>query len=270
MNNRICFIITTFVRDELLYKSVESLLPYIKQNKDWCMVIVDQGELSSEKEEWLDKNGIDSLNYSRKNNPQQLFYYQVPFDSGLSYCRNYGVKKAKDLGCTHCVIGSDSFLFNETIKQIDYLRFDNYDLCGFELGGCKVSWEAELKLIEGQSIELDFIDKSIIRKFYPIDICRNFFIATTDSLLNSPWDNRLKLAEHELFFLNYKQNGYKCVWTPLISATKMTDRPTKYVELRKKNFNEGQQKLREILRIKGWVSYVNLQRAKDYYKGEKK
>lgn len=256
----ITYIITTFLRDELLYKSVESLLPYLGAN---AVIIVDQGHLTEEKEQWLYKNNFDSFNYSRKNIPQKRFYYQVPFDSGLSYCRNYGVKRAKEIGSNHVVIGSDSFLFNGTITMFDALPLCLFDLFGFQLKNCQVGWEAKLSLIEGEAFELDFIDKSEPYTFYDIDICRNFFIAKTDSLINSPWDENLKLGEHELFFYNYKKNGYKCVWTDLIYAEKMTDRPGEYSSLRQKNFNEGQKYLKKLLGISGWVKYKNLERAKE-------
>jgi len=271
MNNRICFIITTFMRDELLYKSVESLLPYIKQNPDWRIVIVDQGKLSTEKEEWLDKNNIDSFNYSRKNNPQQLFYYQVPFDSGLSFCRNYGVKKAKELECDYVYIGSDSFIFHDNIILLnDYVKYNllDFDLIGNELHPSKCGWEAKLTLIEGKSFELNFIDKSTNDTIFPVEICRNCFIAKTNVLLNTPWDENFRLGEHEDEFYRLKLAGVKCAWSDIIVLTKQTDRPNEYAQLRKTNFDNGIKYLRDKWNIKGWVSYKNLERAKEYYKGE--
>lgn len=254
------FLITTFLRDSLLYKSVESLLPYLGDN---AIIIVDQGHLTDEKEQWLDKYEFDAINYSRKNNPQKRFYYQVPYDSGLSFCRNYGIQMAKELGSEYVVIGSDSFLFNETIGAITSLTFDGYDLAGFELDNCTCGWEGKLNLIEGEAFELDFIDKSKKKLYYNVDICRNFFIAKTDSLFNSPWDNNLKLQEHELFFYNYKKNGYKCIWTPIIVAEKLTERPNEYSSLRQKNINDGRKYLQKLLGIKKWVIYKNLDRAKE-------
>ncbi|MHA2012753.1 MAG: glycosyltransferase family 2 protein [Candidatus Helarchaeota archaeon] len=244
--NKIAFIITTFQRDNLLFKSIESLLPHLKEN--WHVIIVDQGNQSKEKSEWL---------YGKR-----VFYYHVPFNSGLSFCRNFGVDIANKLGCNYCVIGSDSFLFNPNIKRLSILLSNSpFDLLGFELHGCKCGWEAKLNLIKEKSFELDFIKKPINKIFYDIDICRNFFIATTKSLLNVQWDNNLPLCEHEDFFWRYKQAGFKCGWTNSIDAEKMPDRPKEYSNFRNKNFQEGMQYLRKKYNILGWVSYKHLERV---------
>lgn len=277
---KIAFIITTFMRDDLLFKSVESIQNNWQDNFE--IIIVDQGNESFEKWDCL----------------SSYHYYKVPFNSGLSYCRNYGVQKAKELGCEYCFIGSDSFLFNESLKKIDnivdILEKTNYDLMGFELMPSVCGWEAKLNIIKGKHFELDFIDKdkklakSYITKAEPsteyqnedgspalvgdviylwdIDICRNIFIADTDSLLKTKWDNNLKLCEHESFFHEYKQNGYKCAWTNVLYANKMTDRPNEYKQLRRTNFNEGLIYLRKKYNITNWVEYKHLERAKEYQK----
>lgn len=281
----LCFIITTMLSNDLLLKSVESLLKYKQDNFE--IIIVDQGDLDTEKAKFLTRH------YNK------IKYYQVPFNVGLKYSRNFGVQKAKELGGNYIFIGSDSFLFNESIQQInniiDFLENSEYSFCGFELenstGGC--GWEGKLNLIEGKSFELDFIDKNcpnfktystpkfsndwrnednspaLIGDVIPIwnvDICRNIFIAKIDNLLNVKWDENFKLGGHEDFFWRLKQAGYKGCWTNYIYATKMTDRPEEYAKLRRKNFNDGMEKLKEKYHISGWISYKNIEQAKDYYK----
>lgn len=276
-------IITTFLRDELLFKAVQSILDNWIENFE--IIIVDQGEVTTKKHEWINKQS-------------KIHYIPVLFNSGLSYCRNVGVQKAKELGCEYCFIGSDSFLFNESLKKIDnivdILEKTNYDLIGVELIPSVCGWEAKLNIIKGKHFELDFIDKdkklakSYITKAEPsteyqnedgspvlvgdiiylwdVDICRNIFIAKTESLLNTKWDNNLKLGGHEDFFWRYKQNGYKCAWTNALYANKMTDRPNEYKQLRRTNFNEGLIYLRKKYNITNWVEYKNLERAKEYQK----
>jgi glycosyltransferase involved in cell wall biosynthesis len=262
----ITYIITTFLRDNLLYKSVESLLPYLGDN---AVIIVDQGHLTEEKISWLDKHDFDAINYSRQNNPQKRFYYQVPFNKGLSWCRNYGVKKAKELSSESVFIGSDSFIFNENIQKLD-IKNTNYDIIGVDLRPSVCWWEAKLNLIEGVAFELDFIDKnnSIGLNYpfftvYDVEICRNCFIAKTDILLNTTWDENLLLGEHEDMFWRLKQAGVKVGWTPTIVLEKQTDRPSEYLKYRTKNFNDGRKKLKEKYSITGWVKYKNLDRAKE-------
>ncbi len=290
MTPKIAIILTTFERDALLYKAIQSLVD--NWQNCFTLIIVDQGTFSKEKYDYLSKHCVfDSLNKAKEyeatpfylNTP--IYYYKVPYNSGLSYCRNYGIQKAKELGCEYTVIGSDSFLFNSTIKWIDiypkelgtfkFTPFDveqNFDLIGFELDGCVCGWEAKLQLIEGQSFELDFIDKDgsdfysmfmpLHFRIYRCDIVRNFFIATTESLLKVKWDEKLKLCEHEDFFYRYNQAGYKVGWTNIITAEKMKDRLDGYNKLRTQNFQNGQRDLKLKWGIKGWVTYKNLELAK--------
>jgi len=266
---KICFLITAFERYELLQKSIQSIL----DNWQDCfeIIVVDQSK------------GVPDKTFLKRLNVQQEYninYYAIPFNSGLSYARNFGVQKAKELGCDYCLIGSDSFLFNSTIKWLDIIAKElnnfyykkGFDRIGFELEGCICDWEAKLNLVEGKCFELDFINKDgsdfwsvfhpLHYRIYRCDIIRNFFLATTESLLKVKWDNNLKLCEHEDEAWRYKQAGYKVGWTDIISATKMTDRPNEYEKYRKQNFKEGQKYLRKKYNIKGWVTYKHLERAK--------
>jgi len=252
---KIGIIITAFERKELLTKCLDSLNKFKPSNCE--IIVVDQSK---------EYNG-DWICGCR--------YYKVPFDSGLSYCRNYGVQKAKELGCDYVLIGSDSFLFNESIQKIDkivdLLKSSNHSFCGFELINTICGWEAKMKLIENQAFELDFIDKKephqIINNipFWNVDICRNFFLAKIDILLNVKWDENLKLREHEDEFMRIKQLGYKGLWTNYIIAEKMTDRPNEYKQLRDKNIREGLIYLQKKWNINKWVKYINLNKAKEFY-----
>ena len=248
MNNKIGIIITTFCRDELLAKTVKSVYEHLHTN-DYELIIVDQ-HASTEK----------ATLYSH------LFHYSsVAFDSGLSYGRNFGVQRAKELGCEYILIASDSFLFNKSIKKLNeckhMMEIESLDCLGFELDGCCCGWEANLSL-DVTGFTLNFIDKSEDKPFYKCDIVRNFFLATTESLLDTKWDENLKLAEHEDTFWRYKQKGYKVAWTNKIIAEKMTDRPMEYLSYRKQNFKNGLQYLRKKYKTTGWVNYIHLDRAK--------
>jgi len=254
--SKIGFIITTMLRDELLRKSVESLLKYKQDNRE--IIVIDQGEITIEKRDWLKEKNVH--------------YYPISFDSGLSFSRNYGVQIAKQKNCDYVVIGSDSFLFNESIQKIntivDLLNSSNYSFCGFSLDNCICGWEGKINLIEGQAFELDFVDKKkphyILNKipFWKIEICRNFFIAKIDILLNVQWDENLKLREHEDEFMRIKQAGYRGLWTDYIIAEKMTDRPNKYKQLRNKNMQEGLIYLQKKWNIKNWIKYKKFNNAK--------
>ena len=259
------------MRNELLFKSVQSLLDNWQDSFE--LIIVDQSERAKEKV---------FTYHAEKEQASHIHIFDVPFDSGLSYCRNFGVKKAHELNCEYVIIGSDSFLFNESIKKINEIIKilnlkiwckERLDLIGFELENCCCDWEANLNMIENKSFELDFIEKS--RKndlldlaswtrasIYKCDIVRNFFITRTYKLIDVAWDNNLKLGEHEDFFWRFKRAGYKVAWTDYIKAEKMTNRSNKYAKFRQINFQEGLKYLREKYNISGWVTYKNLERAK--------
>jgi glycosyltransferase involved in cell wall biosynthesis len=277
MNQKIAFIITTFQRPELLKKCLFSLKNNQLPNFD--IIVIDQSD---------DKTKEENRIWISKNYPI-VWYFKVPFNSGLSYCRNRGVEESKKIGCDYVFLGSDSFLFNESIQKLNnlipMLENSQFSTIGVELkkstGGC--GWEAFLRLIEGKSFELDFIDKEAPLGYYDYwkvvengyileiracDITRNILLATTDSLIQVPWDENLKLGEHEDHAWQYKLKGYKTGWTNYIIVEKMTDRPDEYAKFRRINFNEGIKKLREKYSISGWISYVNLERAKEYYKKE--
>lgn len=267
---KIAILITTFERDELLYKSVQSLVENFFEN---CMILVaDQGTPSNEKAKWVleTKTRLDN----------QFHYRELPYNCGLSAGRNFLVRLAKEKGCDYCLLSSDSFLYNESLQNLNNIVKNylwGYNLIGFDLKGSVCGWEAKLKLIEGQAFELDFIEKTnrTARKFYidmksnkeiniwDIDICRNIFMASAESLLETQWDEKLKLAEHESFFHEYQKAGFKCGWTNYIIAEKMKDRPIEYNKFRQRNFDEGRQYLKEKYDIKGWVIYKHLERAKN-------
>lgn len=256
---KIGIIITTFERNKLLYKCVASLIKNWQDNFE--LIIVDQGNYSSEKCKWiLDNRLLDS-------------YYHVPFNSGLSFCRNYGVQRAKHKQCEYILLGSDSFLFNSSIKKLNFLiKHDlfNYDILGFDLKNCVCGWEAKLDLIKEQHFELDFIDKkkedNLLHEnkvyIWECDITRNFFLVKINSLFNVKWDENLKLREHEEWFYRYKLANYKTGWTHYIHAKKETERPSNYKVFRDKNMREGLDYLLKKYKIKRWITYKNFERAK--------
>lgn len=196
--NKICIVITTFLRDELLYKSIQSIVDNYQSN--WQLIIIDQ---NNESENLTFKKIFKSKLIA---NYVSFEWIHVPYNSGLSYGRNIGVQKAKELDCEYVIIWSDSFLANESLDKINYLvenQLFGYDLIGFELKGSICGWEAKINLIPTKAFQLEFIKKEQQFSKHPdfllldCELCRNIFIAKTDTLLSSPWDNILKLCEHE-------------------------------------------------------------------------
>jgi len=266
-------LISTFLRDSLLYKSIQSIVD--NYTKDCIILIGDQGRASDKKAQWVLK---------MKEKMRDSFHYrEYPFNCGLSYTRNRLVELAKEKKCDYVFLGSDSFIFNDDFKNIcnlmQIIKDRHFDIIGTELIPSICGWEAKLNLIKGDSFELDFIDKKKIhyigfvdKKGYPInlwdvDIMRNCFLAKTDVLLKTKWDENFKLCEHEDMFWRLKQADVKCGWTDYIILTKQTERPQEYkTKYRDINFREGQRLLKRKHNILGWVTYKNLKRAKENYK----
>jgi hypothetical protein len=234
--------------------------------------------------------------HTRTLNDDHIKVVQLPFDCGLSYARNKLVEKAHELGVNYCLIGADSIKFTESMQQVSCLtRFLSYnrgfgiDLLGFELKD-RIGWEAKLDL--KNSFILDFIDKTerpdeeyamldnmkpsedwicgdgtspmvgrVINIFH-CDIVRNFFLASTKSLLDVRWDDNLKMAEHEDFFWRYKQEGYKVGWTNYCEGEYAPCIDNKYKQLRNKNMRMGKEYLKLKWELKSWVKYIHLERTK--------
>ena len=89
------------------------------------------------------------------------------------------------------------------------------------------------------------------------DICRNFFLAKTETLLRVKWDEDLKLCEHEDFFWRYKQAGYKVYWTGDISGKYIDFKPPEYVKMRTRMYTVFRKVLQKKYGIRGWVIYKN-------------
>jgi len=257
--NKIGIIITTFLRNELLEKSVKSVLNNWQNN--WELIIVDQNKFKSE---W--KQGIN------------LHHYQIPFDSGLNYSRDFGIRKAKELGCNYVIMSADSIIFDEYMTNINTLiktmEATDYDIIGMDLNN-RIEWEAKLNLIKGECFEFDFIDKTVPSycvdynnsncsiDIWDCDICRNFFITKIDTFLDVPYDIQFKMGGHTDEFYRLKLAGKKVGWTDFCSGTYIGEKTEEFRKYRQINFKDGMMKLREKYSIKKWCEYVHLERIKN-------
>lgn len=203
---KIAILITTFLRDALLYKTLQTIVNNFPS--DCIVLIADQGYASSEKDIQLDyfKSQIS------------LEYYKIPFDSGLSAGRNFLVNKAKEMNIPFCLVSADSIQFTTIYDFKSIINFlesqNNYGVVGFELLNSKCNWEFYLKIENNKLYYIeseDYITYNDI-KFKQIDICRNIFLTKTEAIYNL-WDEEMKLSEHTLAFWELKSKNYKVFWT---------------------------------------------------------
>lgn len=247
---KIATIYTTFLRPELVKQTLSSYIKYLPNS---IILVGDQG-----KEEDKIKDICNSLNSNR------IEYVKLPFDSGLSYGRNFLVERAKTLNIPYCIVTADSIaLIKEYDLQpiIDFLDSDKLNgTVGFDLQD-RICWECDIDLIEGKYFSLDIPRKKPVIynniKFQPVDLHRNFFIAKTDALFVNKWDNELKMCEHEDHAWRWKQkeNNYKRFYTDSIKGKYINFKPTNYNSFRDRMYNEFMTILREKYNITGWVVY---------------
>jgi hypothetical protein len=186
--------------------------------------------------------------------------YYLSYDCGLSFARNKLVKFAAERNIPYCLISADSIQFTEKYdftNIIDFLNSDpTYGIVGLDLLG-RCAWEKDMRLVPGEYFELSPAKRDKVREFQPVDICRNFFIAKTQCLLDNPWDNDLALAEHESFFYELKTNtNWKVFCTNTIKGKYVDYKPEEYKAKRNRMYLEYRQKLLNKYNIKGWVKIV--------------
>jgi hypothetical protein len=245
---KIAILITTFLRDSTMYKTVQTIVDNYPEN---CIVLIaDQGYRTDEK--------TITYEYFKSQIPCEVYY--LPFDCGLSVARNYLVNKANELGCKYCLVASDSIQFTEkyNFEPIIELLESNkdYGMVGFELENSKCNWEYNLE-VKPDGIHFGISENilSFNSQIYKIvEICRNIFLAKTSSIIDL-WDNEMKLGEHELAFIEYKKRGYKVLWTDSIKFKKNNAGGSEEYKEYRKRLGDYLKLLRQKLNIKGWVIY---------------
>jgi hypothetical protein len=242
--NKIAIILTTFLRDNLLLKTVKNLQPYLSENL--ILLIGDQG--------YPENKG---LVYSSSS---FIFteYYGLPFDCGLSYSRNYLINIANQLDCDYILMLADSIQFSQPYNFQPFIDILDskpyYGLIGFDLENSKCTWEFNVeiknhKLCYSLANYLTIINQETLKE---VDICRNVFLAKTKALLNL-WDNEMKLSEHTLAFLELKKRGYKCFWTDALKFKRINNQNNAEYDSYRKRAGEYRKLLYKKLDITGCV-----------------
>jgi len=248
MKFKIAILLTTFLRDELLYKTLQTIVEFFP--KDTILIIADQGYGSEAK----------LIEIAKIKEKIACEYFQLEFDCGLSFARNYLVQKAQMLDCKYCLLTADSIQFTKNTQNLDSIievleQHEEVGIVGFDILG-RQSWEYYLIITEGfKLIKSDDYIEYNGQQFKQVDVCRNFFLAKTKTLLENTWDNDLKLAEHEDFFYRLKSTSYKVIFTNAISAYYQDEKSTKYLQYRNRLYSLYSTKLKQKYNIKRWLIY---------------
>ena len=243
MNNKIAIIYTTFLRNELAFETIQAIQSQLSEN---CILLLGDQNQSEQR-----------INHNP--NWHYTFYYSLPYDCGLSYARNYLVQQVNVLNYKYCLITADSIEFTQLYNFQPIIEFMESDSkivkVGFQLNN-RIPWEYNLTLdkaftlhISNEWLLLDNIN------YHKVDMCKNFFLAKTEALFEVPWDDDLKLGEHEDHCWRLKQAGYKTYHTNAISANYIKSDNPEYTAMRKRLYSEFIPKLCAKYNLQSWIHY---------------
>lgn len=215
LNENVTILIKSFMREECVVRLVESIRRRYKFIK---IIVVDDSNLK--------------MNFEFDEN---IKTYNIPFDSGLSAGRNYGVNK---IDTPYFILLDDDFIFTERtdlIKWFDIMKKSNLDLLGGDviLDNKRTLFFGNL-IRNGTTLIYDSKTYFQCEDYKTCDIVLNFFIAKTKKIRECPWNEDLKLAEHTAYFLHYK-NVLKVGHTDKISILHQQERDDNYNEYRNRS-----------------------------------
>jgi hypothetical protein len=247
-NHTIAILITTFLRDNLLYKTIQTIVDNYPSNS--IILIADQGYADSEKNIAID--------YFKSQIP--LEYYQLPFDCGLSFARNFLINKASEMNIPYILMAADSIQFTQIYNFQPFIEILNTNnsigRIGFNLENSKCSWEYLLE-VTPSGIKFSYpehiIEQNGIELTY-VDICRNIFLSKTKSLIEIPYDNELKLGEHEDHAIRYKEK-YLTYWTNYYSFKRVSGNSSEEYQTYRKRLNDYLKIVKQKYNMSGWVIY---------------
>lgn len=213
VNNKITLLIKSFMRNDCVYKLINSIRVNYKNIK---IIVVDDSK--------------PRLNFDIDKN---IKTYNIDFDSGLSAGRNYGVTK---IDTEYFILLDDDFIFTEKTDLnlwLDIMVRCNLDI----LGGYVIENNKPLKYFG--TFYFSEKNKTILTKdefhdfgeYKTCDIIPNFFIAKTDKIKEFTWDNDLKLNEHTAFFFKHR-NSLSVGFTDKVSVIHDKFRDPNYIHYR--------------------------------------
>ena len=214
-------LITAFLRDDKLFKEVNSILQYCDKDdlfRKWIRIyIADQGnpEWSEEKQRFYDQ---------LRANGHKIF--KTPYNSGLSYNRNFLVEQSNE---PYLMIIDDDFEFTEKTDLTQMIEILNHREKNGIVGGDideRPPYHANLMFeVKGGINHLYRIQKMNQEqnvknyKYYYTDIVLNFFLAKRKVLEDVKLDNNLKLVEHSDHMLRIKRDSdWKVCYCPDVTC----------------------------------------------------
>jgi glycosyltransferase involved in cell wall biosynthesis len=227
---KIAILLTTFLRDKLLDEVVNSIKG--NWNGNWVLIVADQGKSIAKK--------------ASKYVDASCLYFALNFDAGLSFARNFLVREAVITSSDYCLITADSVKFTQKYDFTPIIEFmesnERIGIVGFDIKN-RIPYEYDIDLVPGKYFTVKKPNNGLVNynniQFQKVDICRNFFLAKTQCLVENQWDEDLKLTEHESFAYELKKKGKWLVyWTNFIQGEYVDSKPPEYVKYRNRIYTE--------------------------------
>lgn len=198
VKEEVSIIVKTFERPGSLRRLLASILGSTAAG---CRVLV--GDASREPMRAWDGGG-------------RVSFFPLPFDSGLSYGRNYLLERVET---PFCVVLDDDLVFTERTRLevlLEIVARRGFDLAAGE-GNLLVRGKPGHANLERRgrrlTLEPDAPPRSLVQGLPVYDMVSNFFLATTASLRDIRWDERFKVyGNHIDFFMRYSAK-YRVTYT---------------------------------------------------------
>lgn len=199
MRSEVSIIIKTFERPMALERLLRSILA---SPATASRILIADDSFHAAESRLLELDSID--------------YFRLPYDSGLSYGRNFLVDRVTT---PYCVVLDDDLVFTRETRLdilLGIVKEKGFDLAAGE-GNLLVRGKPGFANIEVSDRNLRIEPGAPPRSYYnglPVyDMVNNFFLARTDTLRDIRWDERFKIyGEHTDFFMRYSAK-YRVTFT---------------------------------------------------------
>lgn len=206
--NPIAVVMTTFLRDESLFKVLPSYLQYpIK------LYLLDQGLRTKEKD----------LYYEELRAKGHYIEYSE-FDIGLAAARNKLIEKVEE----EYILLTEDDIELQSNPYAQFHQFTNNNLG--VLGGLLIRKPENTEQHYEYELEINSNHELLYKKSDKIDIVLNFALMKRKIFNSISYDNNLKLVEHTDFYLNLKQlNKFKVHYSRNLIGWHYHEKPKQYM-----------------------------------------
>jgi phosphorylcholine metabolism protein LicD len=200
-HREIAIIIPNFLRNEKLIKTVESIQNTF--HKEWYrLYIADQGFFDAKMNE-----------YYKSLTKQGHFATYIPFNSGLSFSRNYLINKTTE---PFIFLIDNDFIISQKTNISNFINILNSDDSIGVVGGNLTGhddYHYDLYLKDGNIyyVRTKPVNNKTIKSFIQPTVCYeycdivlNFALFKKEVFNQIQWDEELKLSEHSDFYLSFK------------------------------------------------------------------